>query len=144
MRVLIVQSNAALSALWGRHLKRLGSEVIEVQTGIAAIAAMQANHFDVIVLDLVLQDSSALTVADFANYSMPKANVVFVTDTTFFSDGSIFSHSYNARAFLKTGTPPADLAEIVHFYGADPAARTAAPVAHRETSRPIAASSPSV
>lgn len=118
MRVLIVQSNPALAEIWGRHLERLGADVGLVETGADAISALQTETYDVIVLDLILREGSALTVADFANFNMPRANVVFVTDTTFFSDGSIFAHSANARAFIKTGTPPQDLAEIVHFYGA--------------------------
>lgn len=117
MRVLIVQSNAELSNVWARYLVRLGAVVAQVETGSAALALLQTDCFDVIVLDLVLREGSALTIADFANFNMPRANVVFVTDTTFFSDGSIFSHSANARAFVETRTPPKDLAEIVHYYG---------------------------
>lgn len=139
MRVLIVQSNPGLSDLWGRHLNRLGAIVHQARTAMDAIAALQADQFDVIVLDLVLQDGSALTVADFANFSMPRANVVFVTDTTFFSDGSIFAHSANARAFLKTCTPPADLAEIVRHYGGDPVVDQSVPVRQRENGRPLTA-----
>lgn len=140
MRVLIVQSNPALANLWGRHLSRMGACVDQVRSSDAAVAALQSAQFDVIVLDLVLNDGCAFTVADFANFSMPRANVVFVTDTTFFSDGSIFAHSANARAFLKTTTPPADLAEIVHYYGAgadEGAVTTPAPANDR--GRPISA-----
>jgi CheY-like chemotaxis protein len=117
MRVLIVQSKAELGALWRRHLERLQATVTVVETGDAALLLLQNENVDVIVLDLVLREGSALTVADFANFNQPRANVVFVTDTTFFSDGSIFSHSANARAFVETKTPPGDLAAIVHHYG---------------------------
>lgn len=117
MRVLIVQSNAALSNIWGRHLQRLGASVDAVETGTDALQTLQIQTYDVIVIDLMLREGSGLTVADYANFNMPRANVVFVTDTSFFSDGSIFVHSANARAFIETRTPPADLAEIVHHYG---------------------------
>lgn len=119
MRTLIVQSNYALGQVWARHLERLGSLVQHVSTGEEAIDAIQDMHFDVIVLDLVLSQGSALAVADYANFSCPNANVVFVTDTTFFSDGSIFVHSSNARAFIECATPPKDLAAIVLHYGQD-------------------------
>jgi DNA-binding response OmpR family regulator len=119
MRVLIVQSNTNLGSVWRRHLERLRVEVKIVSTGTDALAELQSHSFDVIVLDLVLEEGSALTVADFAQFNQPRANVVFVTDTTFFSDGSIFSHSANARAFVETATPPSDLAAIVHHYGQD-------------------------
>jgi len=119
MRVLIVHSNPELSRIWGRHLLRLGLSVTVVSNGVQALAQLQEEAFEVIVLDLVLDEGSALAIADFARLDMRRANVVFVTATTFFSDGSIFRHSANARAFINTATPPADLAEIVHHYCED-------------------------
>ncbi len=119
MRVLIVQSNADLGQLWARHLERMGCDVSLVQTGDAAVDVIETQTLNVIVLDLVLVDGNALSVANCANFNQPNANVVFVTDTTFFSDGSIFAHCANARAFVETATPPDDLAAIVHHYGLD-------------------------
>ncbi len=83
-----------------------------------AIGSLQEGVIDVIVLDLVLIGGSAFAVADFASYRQPWARVVFVTDTSFFSDGSIFRHIPNACAFLPAGTPPCDLAAVVDHYGA--------------------------
>lgn len=117
MHVLIVQSNAHLGRLWSRHLERLGADVVLALTGDEAVELLGEQGFDAIVLDLVLKEGSALTVADVAYFRQPDANVIFVTDTTFFSDGSIFSHSANARAFVEKATPPADLAAIVQHYG---------------------------
>jgi len=117
MRVLIVQSNANLGALWKRHLERLDATVDHVETGAQALQLIDTKDLDVIVLDLVLAEGSPLAIADFAEFRQPHANVVFVTDTTFFSDGSIFQHSANARALIETATPPKDLAAIVHHYG---------------------------
>lgn len=130
MRTLIVQSNYALGQVWAGHLERLGATVQHVMTGEEALAVIQECLLDAIVLDLVLSEGSALSIADFANFSQPSANVVFVTDTTFFSDGSIFAHCANARAFVETATPPEDLAAIVHHYGLD--ASRAREVAHNQ------------
>jgi CheY-like chemotaxis protein len=127
MRVLIVQSNLHLGQLWKRHLERLDAVVDHVQTGDAALELIETDALDVIVLDLVLAEGSALAVADFAQFRQPNANVVFVTDTTFFSDGSIFHHSANARAFIESGTPPDDLAAIVEHYGSSSPDRGAHP-----------------
>lgn len=118
MRALIIQTNTDLGTLWKRHLERLDVAVSLAQTGEDARDLILSTRFDVIVLDLVLIEGSALALADLARFRQPEANVVFVTDTTFFSDGSIFRHSANARAFIKTATPPQDLAEIVYHYGA--------------------------
>ncbi|MGL4309026.1 MAG: response regulator [Paracoccaceae bacterium] len=117
MRVLIVESNPELGRLWQRHLERQGSEVILANTQEDAVAVLQRAVVDVIVLDLVLEQGSAFAVADFASYRQPDSSVIFVTNTTFFSDGSIFALMPNARAFVQTETSPADLAAMVEHYG---------------------------
>ena len=116
MSVLIVESRPELGGLWKRHLERQGKTVDLVSGEEEAIAYLSEHDTDMIVLDLVLEDGSALTVSDFANYRRPYARVIFVTDTTFFSDGSIFNHASNACAFVPSGTPPDDLAAMVDYY----------------------------
>ena len=125
MRALIVESNDRLGLVWQRYLEGLDVTVTLARTGDQALQCITTDIYDVIVLDLVLEQGSALAVADFAYFRQPSANVVFVTNTTFFSDGSIFRHSANARAFIEARTPPQDLAAIVHYYGASPHAHAA-------------------
>lgn len=117
MRVLIVQSNDNLGLMWQRHLERMDATVDRALTGDAAVALVTAQAYDVIVLDVILTEGSAMSVADIANFRQPNANVVFVTDSSFFSDGSIFNHSANACTILASNTPPSDLAAIVDHYG---------------------------
>ncbi|MEL6452408.1 MAG: response regulator [Pseudomonadota bacterium] len=117
MEVLIVESRHELGVLWQRHLERQGLSVTQVCTQDDAVDHLSRNHADIIVLDLVLDQGSALAVADFANFRRPEARVIFVTDTSFFSDGSIFNHASNACAFVPAGTPPEDLAAMVEHYG---------------------------
>ncbi|MBB93051.1 MAG: hypothetical protein CML68_00375 [Rhodobacteraceae bacterium] len=118
MNVLIVESKPELGAMWQRHLRRMGADVDLVNSQEAAILSLQEADYDVLVVDLVLQDGSALTVSDFANYRCPEARVIFVTNTSFFSDGSIFAHSPNACAYVPSGTRPEDLAAMVDYYAA--------------------------
>jgi len=117
MNVLIVESRVELSLLWERHLKRQGYTVSKAVDQDDAVSFLAENHADIIVLDLVLNQGSALAVADFASYRHPNARVIFVTNTNFFSDGSIFNHASNACAFLPSGTPPEDLTAMVAHYG---------------------------
>lgn len=119
IKVLIVESEAGLALLWQRHIERHGMQVSHVKTQEAAIAFLADQVIDIIILDLVLEEGSALAVADYANYRQPEARVIFVTNTSFFSDGSIFAHSANARAFLPSTTPADDLAAMVAHYGSD-------------------------
>ncbi|MDF0600865.1 response regulator [Psychromarinibacter sp. C21-152] len=117
MDVLIVESEAGLAELWRCHLCRQGAAVTVALSEQAAVRILQERAIDVIVLDLVLEGGSAFAVADFASYRQPSARVVFVTNTSFFSDGSIFQHIPNACAFLPSGMPPEDLAAVVDHYG---------------------------
>ncbi|MGR3413554.1 response regulator [Pseudooceanicola nanhaiensis] len=116
-RVLIVEAEAELGRLWQGHLVRLGCETRLVHDQDAAVAALQAREYDVIVLDLILPGGAALAVSDYASYRQPGARVIFVTNSAFFSDGSIFNHAPNARALLRADGPPSDLAAIVEHYG---------------------------
>lgn len=118
MNVLIVQSRLELGQLWQRHLVRQGMQVVLAQSQDDAFAYLAVNAADIIILDLVIEDGSALAVADYANYRHPAARVIFVTNTSFFSDGSIFAHSANACALIPTATPPDDLAAMVEHYAA--------------------------
>ncbi len=102
--------------LWQRHLERLGAKVSLVLDQEAAIMALCQSDFSIIVLDLVLDQGSALAVADFASYRRPDTRVIFVTNTSFFSDGSIFPHSPNACAYVQSATPPEDLAAMVEHF----------------------------
>ncbi len=117
MKVLIVESKQELGNLWQNHMMRQGMEVRLEHSQSGAARALQTDAFDIIVLDLILNDGSAFAIADLASYRYPDTQVIFVTDTSFFSDGSIFNLSANACAFLQTDTPPDDLTAMVEHYG---------------------------
>ena len=118
MHILIVQENRDLGQVWARHLEREGhtTELVRSQEG--AISALQARECKVIVLDVMLRDGSAFAISDFASYRWPATRVVFVTSSTFFSDGSIFQHAQNACAYQKSDTDPEDLAKMVTYSAA--------------------------
>lgn len=116
MDILIVESDPNLGELWQRHMLRqdMNARLVPDQNG--AIKALQTRRFDVLVLDLVLRQGSALAVADYAGFRHPDTQIVFVTNTSFFSDGSIFAFNANARAFLQSDMPPEDLTAMVAHY----------------------------
>ncbi len=116
MQVLIVESDAGLVDLWTRHLERLGAVVHRADTQGSAVDRLQHHDIAVIVLSLDIAEGSAFAVADFASYRRPEARVVFVTRSSFFSDGSIFQLIPNTAAFIPSDTRPADLAAIVEHH----------------------------
>ena len=116
MRILIVESDPDLGQLWQRHMQRQDMETRLEAGQSGAICALQTQYFDIVVLDLVLKQGSAMAVADFASYRHPDTQIIFVTNTSFFSDGSIFALNANTRAFLQSDTPPEDLTAMVAHY----------------------------
>ena len=117
MKVLIVEGNAELGKLWSDHLTRQDHEVRLVHSQERAAMALNAGRFDVIILNVILENGSAFAVADLASYRQPEVQIIFVTSSSFFSDGSIFSLTPNARAFLQSDTPPEDLIAMVEHFG---------------------------
>ncbi|GAA3860580.1 response regulator [Celeribacter arenosi] len=116
MTVLIAESNIELGQLWQRHLMRQGLLVSLVHDEAAAIAHLDEHAPTLIVLDLMLNGNAAFAVADYASFRHPDARVIFVTNSTFFSDGSIFQHLSNACAFLPKEVDPGDLSAIASHY----------------------------
>lgn len=117
MRVLIAESDPNLGWLWKRHLERCGARVDLAGTQDEAVDLLSAQDYAILVVDLILADGSAAAVADYASYRRPTAKVIFVTNSSFFSDGSIFQHFANACALLPLQTPPDDLAALVEHHG---------------------------
>ncbi|MBV7408305.1 response regulator [Maritimibacter sp. DP1N21-5] len=113
MKILIVEEDTDLGGLWQRHLERQGGTVTTVTTAAEALAHLGTARVDIIVGDLDLPANGAITVADYAAYRHPETRVVFVTARSFFSDGSVFSMTPNACAFLPAATRAEDLAMIV-------------------------------
>ena len=118
MRVLIIACDPDLGLIWGRHLRRRGAEVTVAPTQESAIAALCEQDFDVMVIDVVLTEGSAIAIADFASYRRPGTKVVFVSNGGFFSDGSLFQHIPNAAAVMPGKVSPEDLEAVVEYHGA--------------------------
>ncbi|MCF6444910.1 response regulator [Nereida sp. MMG025] len=116
MNVLIVESDRDLGQIWSDHIARQGCRVTLVGSEDAAAKATLTDKFQVIILDLDLEEGSALAFADLASYRQPDSKILFVTKTTFFSDGSIFQHVPNACGFMGSNSRPDDLAAVVHHH----------------------------
>lgn len=113
MRVLVVQDNRDLGAIWCRFLGRQGVEAELATNEIEAIEALAKHSFDALILEPVLGGGGGLSIADLAAYRQPDLPIIAVTKSEFFSDGTIFSIIPNARGFLRTPVRPEDLAAYI-------------------------------
>jgi DNA-binding NtrC family response regulator len=117
MRVLIVESKRERAELWQRHLARAGAEVVLATGQEDAARVILLQSLDVIVMNVLLAEGSAVAVADLAAYRRPEARVIFVSGSRFFSDGSIFELCSNAAALVQPDVPPQDLVALVEHHG---------------------------
>ena len=120
MHVLILEEDADLGALWAAHLVRQSARVTLCHSEAEAIKALRMTDVQVVVVNLVLKTGSALAVADFVRYRCPQARVIFVTSSTFFSDGSIFALVPNVCAFVPSHMLASDLAALIEHVGTAP------------------------
>lgn len=117
MRVLIVENNPQLSALWQRHIARFGHAVETAATEAAALAALEGPAFQVVVLDVMLPQGLSTALADLVACRSPQTRVILVTSGSFFSDGAILRAIPNAAALITDQTRPEDLAVLVDWHG---------------------------
>lgn len=127
MQVLIVEHNRDLARIWAGFLGRQGMVCALAGGPAEAYAALRAQAFDALVLDMELPEGEAIAVADFATYRNPEIPIIAVTARGFFSDGAIFELIPNARGLLRSPLRPEDMAALVEHYGA----RSAAAVRNR-------------
>lgn len=116
MNILIAERNKDQGLLWARHLERQGARVAMAYDRDGAILSLADTAPDLIVLALSLGEAEALSVADYAAYRHPGTKVIFVTGSSFFTDGSIFELAGNACACLPEHTQPGDLAALVAYH----------------------------
>ena len=117
MNILIVESSPDLGALWQAHLRRGGARVDLAATADQAELLVQEHGYDVVIIDILLSEGSALAIADLVGFRWPEAKVILVTRAGFFSDGSIFNLGINVRAMISHEVPLDDLAAVVEYHG---------------------------
>lgn len=54
IRLLIVDEDATALSVMGRRLSHMGHDVVLAENGFAALGLMQAQHFDVILIDMMM------------------------------------------------------------------------------------------
>ena len=55
-KILIVDDDPDLLLLLNKMLKRIGAETVMAENGESGLALLKAQHFDLLVLDLMLPD----------------------------------------------------------------------------------------
>ncbi|HEX3177986.1 MAG TPA: sigma-54 dependent transcriptional regulator [Methylomirabilota bacterium] len=78
-RVLIADNDLEMLKLLRQHLEAEGCQVVAAAGGAAAIAALGAEEYDIVLTDLVMDDIDGLAVLAEAQRRQPTARVILMT-----------------------------------------------------------------
>ena len=91
MQALLLEDDDSTRMLYGECITSAGHKVIECDTLESAYTALRSRRIDVLVLDLVIGDSNCLSLAQFAGYAAPDAEIILVTGSGRFAQGEVLS-----------------------------------------------------
>ncbi len=111
LRVLLVDDREESRYLFGTWLRRSGFEVHEAHDGATAIELLQANHFDIAVLDVNLPDMSGFEISESirATAASSAMGVIHVSATAVAPSDRSEGLLRGADAFLIEPIEPSDL-----------------------------------
>lgn len=119
MKVLVVEDDPNLRALWGAVFERAGHEAWQVETEAAAREALMERAYDLVLLDLCLGTRDGISVANFATYLSPTCKVVIVTGTSLYTKRELFAMAPAVSAVLRKPVDIEDLMAVCeHVAGA--------------------------
>ncbi len=110
MKVLVVEDDPNLRALWGAVIGKAGHTARLVETEPAAREALMAEPYDLVLLDLYLGEKDGVAVANFATHLNPACRVVVVTGTSLYAKGELFAMAPSIWAVMRK---PVDIEDIM-------------------------------
>lgn len=110
LKVLVVEDDPNLRALWGAVIERAGHTARLVEKESDAREGLMQEPFDLVLLDLYLGGDDGLSVAGFATYLNPACKVVVITGTSLYAKGELFAMAPSVWAVLRK---PVDIEDIM-------------------------------
>jgi two-component system, cell cycle response regulator CpdR len=108
-RILVAEDDSAVSAFVARALGHAGHEVVAVPDGLAAVAKLAAEPFDLMLTDIVMPGLDGIALALKAGKDYPTMRVLLMTGFA-----AERQRAHNLEALIhKVITKPFSLDEIV-------------------------------
>jgi len=113
MQALLLEDDEPTRTLYGECIANAGHDVIECDTLESAYAALRNKKIDLLVLDLVIGDTNSLSLAQFAGYAAPDAEIIMVTGSGRFAKGEVLSEYPGINWMLRKPVAIGDLEALV-------------------------------
>ncbi len=79
IRILLAEDDEAMRTYLARALANAGYEVIAVDCGTAALPLLEAEHFDLLLSDIVMPEMDGIELAQHCAELCPETKVMFIT-----------------------------------------------------------------
>ena len=78
-RILLAEDDDVMRSYLARALERAGYAVVSVDRGTAALPLIEAEHFDLLLTDIVMPEMDGIELAQKAGEIAPNLRVMFIT-----------------------------------------------------------------
>ena len=79
IRILLAEDEVAMRTYLARALENAGYEVVSVDRGTAALPLLEAEHFDLLLSDIVMPEMDGIELAQRCAEVSPATKVIFIT-----------------------------------------------------------------
>ena len=79
IRILLAEDDGSMRVYLARALERSGYDVTAVDRGTAALPLLEAEHFDLLLTDIVMPEMDGIELAQTAAVLAPEMRVMFIT-----------------------------------------------------------------
>lgn len=104
-RILLVEDMAAVRLTLGALLGRRGYEVVAAESGEEAVALLEREVFDLLLLDVHLPGMSGPDVAHYAEQLGCTAGIMFLTGSAYVERGAEMARLEGFPCLSKTASP---------------------------------------
>jgi DNA-binding response OmpR family regulator len=109
MKVLILEDNSALRFALRQNIEKNGHDVFATGKIVHACKYLLTEQPDILLLDLMVDNVETVQVADLADFRAPHAHVIYITGSSRYPNGELFSMSRNTTWVLRK---PIDFSEL--------------------------------
>ncbi|MGB3752998.1 MAG: response regulator [Parerythrobacter sp.] len=79
LRILLAEDDDAMRTYLSRALENAGYAVMSVDRGTAALPLLEADHFDLLLSDIVMPEMDGIELAQKCSEISPRTKVMFIT-----------------------------------------------------------------
>jgi two-component system, cell cycle response regulator CpdR len=79
IRILLAEDEQAMREYLTRALEKSGYEVVAVDRGTEAVPLLEAEHFDLLLTDIVMPEMDGIELARHCSKVSPRTEVMFIT-----------------------------------------------------------------